>query len=377
MKIALIGPVHPYRGGIAHFTTRLYEGLIKQHHVDVISYSKMYPKLLYPGKTNLDQSTSTFTTPAEFILNPINPFSWIKTKRRIKSLSPDLVLIQWWTTFLAPCTWFLGSRLSKLNIPIAFIVHNVLPHESNPVDSIIARCALATGKGFIVQSHNQDEQLRNLIHSNHIYYCPHPVYDQFIDPTIDKTSARKRFNLHEKDFVLLFFGIVRPYKGLKFLLTAVSTLLQTGFQVKVIIAGEFWEREQDYIKLITDLGIKDAVIIDNRYIPNEEVTLYFKAADVFVAPYVSGTQSGALKIALAFGLPIIISSAIKSDPWMTAQPRRCTIVDPQDTLAFAKAIAEMMVNKNETELDTAGINPYPSWDEFVLVIEKMMRELGV
>jgi len=379
MKITLIGPVYPYRGGIAHFTTRLWEELIKRHNVNIISFSKMYPRFLYPGKTNVDQSTSIFETPAEFLLNPLYPLSWIKTEQRIKQLIPDMVLIQWWTTYLAPCSWFLASRLSKENIPVAFIIHNVLPHEPNPIDSFAAKHALASGKGHIVQSYSQMQQLRQLIETNNIHYCPHPVYDQFFDPSIDKALARRKFKLDDKDFVLLFFGIIRPYKGLKFLLAAVSDLVHKGIQVKLIVAGEFWEREQDYKKLIANLDISETVIIDNRYIPNEDLALYFTAADAFVAPYVAGTQSGAVKIALAYELPIIISPAIASDPWMAKQPNRCIIVDPRDTAALVRAIEVTMANKYNPRIGAAEIKQYPnlSWGEVVAMIEKMMSQLGV
>ncbi len=373
MKIVLIGPVYPYRGGIAHFTTQLGKELKKKgHETTIISYKKMYPKFLYPGKSDKDQSRVTFEIQASFILNPLNPFSWITTCKLIKKSLPDLVINQWWTTFFAPMNWALGYCLSKWKIPLAYVVHNVTPHEASPFDRFLTKLALRPAKSYIAQSPSQVSSLNDLISSKNIYYSPHPIYDQFNIEKIDRPTARKHFRLNENDFVLLFFGIVRPYKGLKYLLDVVAKLTHQGLPIKLLIAGEFWENEAEYRELIKELKINQEVLIDNRYIPNEEISIYFTAADLFIAPYINGTQSGAIKIALAFNLPIMVSEIIATDPWMKSSPENCVIIDPLNTSAFSGAIEEKYQDllKKENLGSSNEKVPLSTWDDFVSVVEK-------
>lgn len=310
MRIVLIGPVYPYRGGIAHYTTRLAQAVKEDgHELKVVSFRRQYPRFLYPGKSDRDPSRAVERVEAEFVLDPLYPWTWRQTVERIKTFAPNLVVIQWWTTFWAPAFWWVARSLKSV-CKVVFLIHNVLPHETRFFDPWLSKWALSQGSGFVVQAESQREKLKELLPKAEPLLVEHPLYDQFAKRRIDKNEARRRLGLPEDQLVLLFFGIVRPYKGLKNLIEALALVHEQGYRPILVVAGEFWENVEEYKKRIEELGLKEVVWIYNYYIPNEEVPVFFSAADVFVAPYTGGTQSGALKIALAFGLPVVASEGI-------------------------------------------------------------------
>lgn len=310
MRIVLIGPVYPYRGGIAHYTTRLAQAIVEEgHDLMIVSFQRQYPHFLYPGKSDRDPSHEAVRMDAEFVLDPLYPWTWQRTVQRIREFSPDIVVIQWWTTFWAPAFWWIARTL-KTAFRLIFLIHNVIPHEARFFDKWLAKWTLSQATGFIVQAESQREKLKELLPWADPLLIEHPIYDHFAEKRIDKGEARRRLGLPEDRPVLLFFGIVRPYKGLRNLIEALGLLYQQGYSPLLVVAGEFWESVEEYRRRIKELGLEEAVRIYNYYIPNEEVPVFFSAADVFVAPYTSGTQSGALKIALAFGLPVVASKEV-------------------------------------------------------------------
>jgi glycosyltransferase involved in cell wall biosynthesis len=314
MKLAVVGPVFPYRGGIAHFTTQMVQKLVETGNVvQVYSYKRQYPAFLYPGKSDHDDSKQAIKLDADYLLDPLNPLTWAKTSREIVQYAPEAVVIQWWVTFWSPAYAYLARRLRREGLTVIYLVHNVMPHEPKFYDTILARMALSKGSGFIALSSREEDRLRRLLPTSRIQMCPHPVYDLFRDGSISKEQARRELNLPLDIPVLLFFGIVRPYKGLAYLIDAVGLLRDQGKKVHLVVAGEFWEHVEKYQQQINDQGLQDQARLDNRYIPNEEVGRYFSAADLLVAPYVDGTQSGAIKIAMGCGLPVLATQPIATD----------------------------------------------------------------
>lgn len=309
MKLTLIGPVYPYRGGIAHYTTSLAEALKKHgHELQIVSFIRQYPAFLYPGKSDKDPSANSNHIQAQYVLDPIYPWTWLQAASSIRKFEPALVIFMWWTTFWGPAY----AGLAYLLVDVAkkvFLIHNVIPHESKPWDRWLARLALRSGNVFIVQSPHELEKLKEFVTEVNISYCKHPVYQRFSDQIVSKEDARKSLNLPARRTkpVLLFFGIIRPYKGLKVLLDAIS---KAGIQSQLIVAGEFWEDVETYNKQIIDLGLTEQVTLINRYIPDEEAHLLFSASDGFLAPYLEGTQSGAVERAFGYGLPVIVSEKI-------------------------------------------------------------------
>lgn len=310
MRFVIVGPVYPYRGGIAHYTSRMAQAAIEEgHEVKVISFARQYPRFLYPGKSDRDPSQEVMRIEADYLLDPLYPWTWERAIKEIDKFSPELVVIQWWTTFWAPAFGWISYRLRN-HIKVAFLIHNVVPHEARFFDPWLAKLVLRQGNKHIVQSESQRQKLKELLPKADPVLIEHPLYDQFAEKRMSKEEARRRLGLPEDRPVLLFFGIVRPYKGLTNLIEALALVYQEGYSPLLIVAGEFWEDVEFYKRRIQELGLQEAVRIYNYYIPNEEVPVFFSAADVFVAPYTGGTQSGALKIALAFGLPVVASEGI-------------------------------------------------------------------
>jgi glycosyltransferase involved in cell wall biosynthesis len=308
MRVVLVGPVYPYRGGIAHYTTRLHQAITESdHEVLLVSFSRQYPRWLFPGVSDRDPShTALEVSTAHYWLDSLNPLTWLATFWRICCFRPQRLVLQWWTSFWAP-VWLTLALLNRLWLrsPLVFLCHNVLPHDARWWERWVSWLTLRWGNRFIVQSEQERERLLHLLPSAVIDIVPHPVYTLFAGQRVPKSEARQRLNLPEDAPVLLFFGIVRPYKGLADLIEALPAVRRAVPEIRLLIAGEFWEDRANYLARIQQLQLDEIVQIDDRYLPNEEVALYFSAADALVAPYRMQTGSAVIGQAQGFGLPVV------------------------------------------------------------------------
>ena len=336
MNISLVGPVYPYRGGIAQHTTRLGLALASAgHDLQVLTFRNQYPGWLYPGRDDQDPSRSAVKIPAEAVLEAFAPKSWVSSAGKIIASQPDLVILQYWTPFWAPAFSFLTGRLRKQGIPVVFMVHNVLPHERLPFDRLLAKLCLGRGNAFITHSLPEAERLKAVLGSQIKVSClPHPLYDQYSKQ--ERKAARKQLGYDPDELLLLFFGLVRPYKGLDCLIEALGKLKQSGAAPKLLAAGEFWQNPAAFYKQIHRLGLDELVRLDNRYMPDEEIPGLFSAADLFVAPYIDGTQSGAVRLAMSFGLPILATEKALCENERDYAPLK--IVPGGDVAALAEGI---------------------------------------
>jgi len=311
MRITLIGPVYPFKGGIAHYTTMLNLAIREQgHEINIISFKRQYPKFLYPGASDKD--------PSEYMLKPdnvdplidsINPLTWLTTIATIRAYQPDILILQWWTSFWAP-VWFLISKLVaiKTDVKIVLICHNVISHEKRIFDRALTILGFSNITHFVVQSAEEKQKLKRFKPNANIYRFPHPPYKMFTHYKVSKQASRAVLKVADHAKILLFFGMIREYKGLDTLLRIMPKLIQKFPELKLIIAGEFWEEKSKYLNLIHNLEIKDQVLVFDYYIPNEEVGRYFSAADVIIAPYKELSGSGVLNLARGFNLPAIITA---------------------------------------------------------------------
>ena len=302
MKLALIGLTYPYRGGISHYTTSLYKALEKQHEVLLISFSRQYPNLLFPGETQEDQSLKSFQAPAERLLDSINPSSWKTVAERLLAHRSDLVLFQWWQPFFGLAYRTIVRRFKqKSKEPIFYLCHNVYPHERHRVaERLLIRPAFRFVDGFLVHSRRLVRQVRDFNSEAPVKKIFHPVYDfyaQWEPPEVIRVDAVPQ---------ILFFGKMRNYKGLGTLLQAFA-FLRKRMQFRAVIAGEFYVNPKPYQRLAETLGISDCLTWDNRYIPNEQVPSLFRGADLVVLPYLDATQSGVAPLAYQFNVPVIAS----------------------------------------------------------------------
>lgn len=299
MKVAIIGPAYPLRGGIAHHVYWLRQELISRgHSVLVISFRQLYPSLLFPGTTETDTSRLKLDAGARAVLAPLSPATWLRAIKAVKVFAPDIVVFQWWQPFFAPVVGTLARSLNRAGIKCVIECHNVFPHEASPVDHMLLKFAFSPVDSFITHSKKDRELLATLVPERKISVSPLPLLDEFSGDSRSERRGR----------TILFFGKVRKYKGLRVLLEAMPRVL-SEIECELVIAGEFYDSIDKYKQLIGELGIESHVRIINRYIPNEEVPDFFEQADVLVLPYVSASQSGVARIAVANALPVIVSDA--------------------------------------------------------------------
>jgi len=368
MRISLIGPVTPYRGGIAHFTTLLAGKLIDSgHDVQVVSFKKQYPAWLYPGENDKDFSPGREKVEAAYLLTPLNPFTWGKTIRKIAAFHPDEVIINWWVTFWGPAFRHVSKGLKRKGLQTAFLIHNTLPHEARAFDRNLARTTLGTADRFIVMTEKEKSRLLSLLPDvEKIDIAPLPIYGSFKRPSSAKSILKEQLALPEDQPILLFFGFVRPYKGLDVLIKAVKILVDEGNPVHLLVAGEIWNGKKELEALIASLGLENFIHIHNAYTPDDEVAAFFEVSDLFVAPYIDGTQSAALKSALGFGLPAVLTDVIV-DRMVVALPDRCRVVPAGEPAALAEGIRQQLhkprLNADQTEELTGS-----SWQEMLDVV---------
>lgn len=375
MNIFLVGPTYPFRGGISHYTTLLFRHLRKRHDVTFLSFSRQYPRILYPGKSDIDPSKKHIQEEdACRILDSMNPLTWVKTAWRIVKNKPDLVIFPWWVSFWAP-QFFTISILVKLfsSAKVLFLCHNVVEHESGLFDKLLTKVTLKKGDLFLVHSLEDKTNLLSMIPSAKVRTSYHPTYDIFNQKEWSPGSLKKKFGIGDRPIVL-FFGFVREYKGLKYLLRALPAVLNK-VEVSLFVVGEFWKDKEEYINLIKGLKLEKDVVVVDEYVPNEEIGLYFSAADLVVQPYVSATGSGIVQIAYGFGKPVIVTS-VGSLPEVVEEGKTGYIVPPCSPEDLAKAIIKFFSeNKKNSFKENIRLNNYEfSWDRLIDSIEHMMTQ---
>ena len=298
MRLAIVGPAYPLRGGIAHHVYSLHRELTSRgHDVQVISYRSLYPRLLFPGSSIFDTSELKLDAGARAILNPMNPTTWIQCFKAVRKFAPDAVVIEWWNPFFAPLVGTLARMFVKAGMKCLIECHNVLPHERRRIDGPLLRFAFSPVTHFITHSKSDRDDLLSILPDKEVEVAPLPILQEF---------SAAASHLERKGRTILFFGIVRKYKGLDVLLRAMPKVL-SEVECNLIVSGEFYEPVEEYERLVNELGIAAHVRIENRYVANEEVPALFDRADVLVLPYLSATQSAVAGIALVNGLPIIAS----------------------------------------------------------------------
>jgi glycosyltransferase involved in cell wall biosynthesis len=310
MKITLLGPAHPYRGGIAEFSNRLALQLTGEgHNVDICTFKLQYPRFLFPGKTQYTDSVPPKNIRIRRLVNSVNPFNWIITGFRIRRERPDILLIRYWLPFMAPCLGTI-ARIARRNryqfTKVICIFDNVIPHEKRACDKLFTRYFVRSIDGAVVMSQTVFDELHHFRKSFPVVLNPHPLFDNYGDK-INKDHALKQLNLDPEYSYLLFFGFIRAYKGLDLLLEALSDERLRNRKLKLIVAGEFYEEKDSYFELVRKYKIENDVIIHNRFIDNNEVPLFFSAADLVVQPYKSATQSGVTQIAFHYDTPMLVT----------------------------------------------------------------------
>lgn len=308
MKIIIVGTTYPFRGGLAAYNERLAREYMKQgNDVEIYTFSLQYPSFLFPGKSQF----STEPVPADLKINrtisSVNPLTWIKTGREIKRKSPDKIIFCYWMAFFAPCFGTIARNARNSKTKMIAMIHNMIPHEPTILDKLFPKYFVNAMDGFVAMTDSVVSDINkfdNLMKPKVV--SPHPIYDHFGEQ-LPKNLAALKLGLHENFSYILFFGFIRHYKGLDLLIEAFADKRLRQFPVKLIVAGEFYENPEPYLRQISKLKLDNIVILRTKFIPEHEVRTYFSIADLVAQPYRSATQSGVSQIAYHFEKPMLVT----------------------------------------------------------------------
>jgi glycosyltransferase involved in cell wall biosynthesis len=312
-SIIIIGPGHPLRGGgLTTFNHRLAREFIHWGHAcSICSFSLQYPSLFFPGKSQYSKEPPPEGIVIRSLINSINPFNWLRVGNKLRNERPDIVVVRYWIPFMGPALGTILRRIRKnRHTKIICIADNVIPHEHRPGDRTFTRYFLKSCDAFITMSENVMSDLRSFEKNKPAMLVPHPLYDNF-GTAVSKAEAREKLGLGKNEKIILFFGFIRNYKGLDLLLEAMSLLKNNPkseiANLKLLVAGEFYEDKSRYLELIDRLEIKEQLVLKTGFIPDADVRYYLCAADAVVQPYRNATQSGVTPLAYHFERPMVVT----------------------------------------------------------------------
>ncbi len=366
LRITLVAPMWPLRGGIAHFAASMARSLAARgHDVRAVTFARQYPERLFPGKTQLDSGPAPEGVPrAAALLDTLDPRSWTRAARQIAADGTETAVLHYWMPFVAPALGTLARALRRRGVHVVMVVHNALPHEAGPLDRPLARYALSGADRLIVLSESVRQDVERLGVRVPVSVAAHPAYDHF-GPPADRGAARERLGLPLDASVLLFFGFVRRYKGIAALLDAMPAVAARVPGVRLVVAGEFYGDEAELRAQAAPLG--EAVRFDADYIPDTRVADYFAAADAVVQPYLSATQSGVAGIAFHFGRAVVTTDVggLAADVGDAG-----LVVPPNDPKALANALVEILSGDRAERLgERAARRSRASWDDLSAAVE--------
>ncbi|MBN2669086.1 MAG: glycosyltransferase [Bacteroidales bacterium] len=308
MKISLLGTAYPFRGGLAAYNERLIKEFLNEgHEAKIETFTLQYPSFLFPGKTQMADWEAPTDIEIQQSVNSVNPLNWIKIGRKIKKDRPDILIIKYWLPFMAPCFGTI-ARIAKSNkhTKVIAILDNIIPHEPRIGDRQFSKYFVGAIDAFVAMSQSVLDDLTLFDRKKPIALNPHPLFDNF-GSSVPKQEATQYLKLDSNKKYLLFFGLIRDYKGLDWLIEAFQKI-QNKPELNLLIAGEFYSNPEPYLKQIEESGLKDKIILHQKFIPDPEVKYYFSVADLVVQPYKTATQSGVTQIAYHFEKPMVVTN---------------------------------------------------------------------
>lgn len=371
-KIVMIGPVYPYKGGIAHYTGLMCKNLRKKYDVRMISYKMQYPKLLF-RKPQRDYENDAFEIgDTEFLIHTANPFNWRKVVKYINAMRADLVIIQWWHPYFSLCYRSIAKYLKDTKV--LFLCHNVFPHERFPMDKRLTKSVLKCGNYFIVHSQQDAEDLLAIKPEASYQKTVLPTYNVFKFTDMSKQEARRQLGISDKEYVLLFFGLVREYKGLKYLIQAMPEIFAAYSNIKLLVVGDFAGKKEEYMDIISKTGAKQTICIYDGYIPDREVEKFFACCDLVVLPYISATQSAVVQMAYGFDKPVVVTN-VGGLPEVVANGKTGYVVPPENPQALADAVIRFFKEGKALEFE-AGVKQESyryDWDRMTETVESLFE----
>ena len=348
MKIIIIGSAYPYRGGLAAYKERLAREFVSEgHDVTIVTFSLQYPSFLFPGKTQYAEGEPPTDLTIVRKVNSINPFNWVAVARYIMKQKPDLLIFKYWLPFMAPCFGTIARIVHRnRHTKIISIFDNVVPHEKRLGDRIFTKYFIKAIDGAIAMSELTFNDIFLFRKDIPVKLSPHPIFDNF-GQAIERNEAMKLLELDSSFSYILFFGFIRKYKGLDLLIDAFANNNLRNKNIKLIIAGEFYDDDSFYKNKVIDYGLENDVLFFDRFINDNEVYTFFSAADIVAQPYRNATQSGVTQIAYQFGKPMIVTNVggLKE----VVPDGKCGYVVEPDPDSIYRAISDFFVNNRIQE----------------------------
>lgn len=346
MRLIILGTAHPYRGGLASYNERLAQQLLTEgNETEILTFTLQYPSFLFPGKSQFTDAPAPENLKITRVLNSMNPFNWIKTGFLIRKKNPDILLIKYWHPAMAPCFGTvarIACKRKKGQTKVICIFDNVIPHEKSIIDRILTRYFTGSIHGAIVMSKSVGEDLKSFRINIPVKLNLHPLYDNY-GPLVSRNLALGKMNLDPVFSYLLFFGFIRAYKGLDLLLEAFSDNRLRSMNLRLIIAGEFYESDKPYREIIERNNLSGEIIMLDRYIGEDEVASLFCCCDLVVQPYRSATQSGVTQIAYHFEKPMLVTDV--GGLAEIVPDKKCGYVVKPDPSSIAEVIIDYFSNQ--------------------------------
>ena len=370
MKIIIVGPAYPYRGGIATFNERLASELMAEgHEVVIYTFTLQYPSFLFPGKTQFSSDPAPEGLDIVRALSSVNPFNWPAVARRIAREKPDAVMLRFWMPYFGPCMGFMGRYLRRRGIRVVSLVDNIVPHDHKPGDRVFAKYFVRSVDAFMAMSHSVAEELGQFDSSKPVAFSPHPLYDHYGEAE-SKAAAAEALGLDPAKDYYLFFGLIRDYKGLDLLLEAMAGESLKNSAAELIVAGEFYGNSERYYALEKDLGLEGRIHWFPEFIPDAKVRHFFNVADLVVQPYKTATQSGITQIAYHFEKPMLVT-AVGGLPEIVPDGKCGYVADPNPE-SIAVAIAHYYAVRPDFSDGIKAQKQLFSWEQFCKVFLSLL-----
>jgi len=374
--IKIIGPAFPYRGGIATFNERLaQEFMLVGFDVEIETFIVQYPSFLFPGKTQYNDKPAPETLNIKRTINSVNSLNWLKVGRRIGREGPDLVIIRYWLPFLAPCLGTIARLIRKNKHTIIIcLADNIIPHEHRPGDRLLTNYFMQRIDGLIAMSQSVLKDGNSFRKNLPQGFCPHPIFDNYGEK-LSFEEAKQKLNLDVKTRYLLFFGFIRDYKGLDLLISAFADERLRQFPVKLLVAGEYYSNPEPYLKLIKDNHLENLIELRTDFIPDDEVNLYFSAADMVVQPYKSATQSGVTQVGYHFNRPMLVTN-VGGLSEIIPDGKIGYVVEPESQ-EIANVLVDFYANDRMVEFEANIVEEKKkfSWSNMVNTFVSVYREI--
>ncbi len=307
MNIVVIGPYFPYRGGISDTNQELCENLQKLgHSVIVFTFSLQYPSIFFPGKTQLSSKSKSPIIKGKRIINSLSPFNWISTVKKINNIDPDMLISCYWTPYMAPCFSFINRLINK-KIKKIGLIHNAFPHENNLLQKNLLKFYLNSIDKHITFSKNVTNQINKIYNVKNGITLFLPVPKKFGEP-INKNLSKEKLNLCKDSIYILFFGLIREYKGLDILIKSMSKIIEEKNKVKLLIVGENYKSIKNYKKIIERKKLNNNILFKDKFIDENEIKYWFCCSDLVIQPYKKASQSGISSLSFQFEIPTVTTN---------------------------------------------------------------------